>query len=539
MAMQHARLLEAFTAFAGGAAEMDGRAFAKCLRDAGLISRALPLADADLIFLKRSRARSGRKIGFDEFLAALEEVAVRRGDHVEHVLHLVNDTTGPMYFPCTSTVAAPRVAASVYKRCMRRKGSDSLSHAASSLDQTLHSLSSEDAIHAVELHADAMLDFLEAGWGHAKEQSETCAQGGASVSPHPLPTLLESRSRSTERLLDAGVPLKREQAPGTPPSKATVAAGRGLEPTEVPSPPIAAHPSLEPRPVAAPTAAHQPTPPALAPPKLAPPAGSACRGQLAEVGSTPPGCAQDSTGKHYAAWREIVEANAGAAGSAERLSRSWNEQLLHDEQRLTASCDSACWPTPTWMVRPPVTSQMVRPPVTHQACAHPSPPHVTRSAPVSPVPAYRALECIVEEVLAQDVSQPPAVMSWSPATPVPLCRELAYIIEEAASLTPPTRLPPPLTVMSVGSASAPSTPVLEARDLMAGIAEEAAWLQRRALAMQGRSLSAPSLRSNQRHQREQRPSPSLLVRSLRPRRDQRPPRLPHGFQAGAVTQQRG
>jgi len=56
---------------------MDGRSFVKCLRNSALIDADFTTAEADLVFTK-CKARRARKIDFDTFVRALEEVAVRR-----------------------------------------------------------------------------------------------------------------------------------------------------------------------------------------------------------------------------------------------------------------------------------------------------------------------------------------------------------------------------------------------------------------------------------------------------------------------------
>lgn len=70
-------LPEAFLAFAGGS-EMDSRAFAKCLKEAGLLGARLTVAEVDLVFLK-CRLAGSRRIGLSQFGKALAEVAAKKG----------------------------------------------------------------------------------------------------------------------------------------------------------------------------------------------------------------------------------------------------------------------------------------------------------------------------------------------------------------------------------------------------------------------------------------------------------------------------
>lgn len=68
---------EAFYDFASETG-MDGRSFVKCLRNSALIDGAFSTAEADLVFTKH-KAKGARKINFDTFVRAVEEVAIRRG----------------------------------------------------------------------------------------------------------------------------------------------------------------------------------------------------------------------------------------------------------------------------------------------------------------------------------------------------------------------------------------------------------------------------------------------------------------------------
>eukprot|EP00406_Dinophysis_acuminata_P071430 CAMPEP_0179260808 /NCGR_PEP_ID=MMETSP0797-20121207/26530_1 /TAXON_ID=47934 /ORGANISM="Dinophysis acuminata, Strain DAEP01" /LENGTH=418 /DNA_ID=CAMNT_0020968899 /DNA_START=71 /DNA_END=1324 /DNA_ORIENTATION=- len=88
-------LEEAFASFAGGA-EMDGSAFVKCLRGAGILDRSMTTVEADLIFAKHKRT-GGRRINFQAFLAALRAVADRKAMPDDRVMELVCVAGGPSY----------------------------------------------------------------------------------------------------------------------------------------------------------------------------------------------------------------------------------------------------------------------------------------------------------------------------------------------------------------------------------------------------------------------------------------------------------
>jgi len=81
-------LADVFMAFTGGAAEMDGRTFLKCMRGTGLMDRGLMTPDVDLIFVK-CKPKGFRKIDFKEFLTCLVEVSAKTGLSESDVMELV------------------------------------------------------------------------------------------------------------------------------------------------------------------------------------------------------------------------------------------------------------------------------------------------------------------------------------------------------------------------------------------------------------------------------------------------------------------
>jgi len=91
------RLVDVFTAFAGGAPEMGGSAFVKCMRDSGLLDgKHLKVVDADLIFA-RCKPKGCRKIGFREFQDCLALVADKSEVSDQDVLGCVCSAAGPTY----------------------------------------------------------------------------------------------------------------------------------------------------------------------------------------------------------------------------------------------------------------------------------------------------------------------------------------------------------------------------------------------------------------------------------------------------------
>mmetsp|Transcript_76271 Transcript_76271/g.246986 ORF Transcript_76271/g.246986 Transcript_76271/m.246986 type:complete len:444 (+) Transcript_76271:122-1453(+) len=113
MAMMATDELEkVFQAFAAGP-EMDGRAFAKCIRDAGLLDAKLKLREVDLVFAG-CKPKGGRKIDFAMYRKALTLIAAKRGEAEADVVEHVRDASGPCYraAPPRSSPSAGRLNAS-------------------------------------------------------------------------------------------------------------------------------------------------------------------------------------------------------------------------------------------------------------------------------------------------------------------------------------------------------------------------------------------------------------------------------------------
>ena len=86
---------EVFAQFASGK-EMDGKTFAKFTKDCKLINKKCTTTDVDLIFSK-VKERTARKINFQQFLAACEQVATKRGETMDQLEASVLSTGGPVF----------------------------------------------------------------------------------------------------------------------------------------------------------------------------------------------------------------------------------------------------------------------------------------------------------------------------------------------------------------------------------------------------------------------------------------------------------
>ncbi len=82
-------------------AGLDCTRFAKLCRDCNLLSWGMTGPHVDVVYTA-SKPRSGRRLDFDHFLAALALVADRRGQSLDQVAKLVADAGGPAY-RCTKS----------------------------------------------------------------------------------------------------------------------------------------------------------------------------------------------------------------------------------------------------------------------------------------------------------------------------------------------------------------------------------------------------------------------------------------------------
>ncbi|KAL4441467.1 hypothetical protein ABPG77_001971 [Micractinium sp. CCAP 211/92] len=89
-------VFEAFSAFGSreSVGGMEGRAFSKLCKDAGLYCKQFTATDADLIF-SSLKPRGGKRIAFEAFEAALEKVAAKKGQPTAEVIGAVVQAGGP------------------------------------------------------------------------------------------------------------------------------------------------------------------------------------------------------------------------------------------------------------------------------------------------------------------------------------------------------------------------------------------------------------------------------------------------------------
>ncbi|KAL4440442.1 hypothetical protein ABPG75_003443 [Micractinium tetrahymenae] len=93
----------AFAAFGQGSSplagkaglEMDSKQFAKLCRDAGLLDSRLTATAADLAFVAKAKPLGARRIGFKQFLEAMEQLAVEKGVQKEELLAQIACCPGP------------------------------------------------------------------------------------------------------------------------------------------------------------------------------------------------------------------------------------------------------------------------------------------------------------------------------------------------------------------------------------------------------------------------------------------------------------
>lgn len=91
-----ASLQEVFAKFAAGQAEIDGKTFAKMAKDCKVINKQCTNTDIDLIFAK-VKERSARKINYQQFLAALDQCATKRGQTMADLEAVILASGGPVF----------------------------------------------------------------------------------------------------------------------------------------------------------------------------------------------------------------------------------------------------------------------------------------------------------------------------------------------------------------------------------------------------------------------------------------------------------
>jgi len=85
-----------FKSFAGGAAEMDGRQFAKLSKDCNILDKKLTNTDIDLIFAK-VKDKTARKINYTQFTNALEHCATKKGISKADLISAIETAGGPKF----------------------------------------------------------------------------------------------------------------------------------------------------------------------------------------------------------------------------------------------------------------------------------------------------------------------------------------------------------------------------------------------------------------------------------------------------------
>jgi len=89
-------LKEVFEGFTAGAAEMDGKTFAKMAKDTKILDKALTATDIDLIFAK-VKDKAARKITYSQFQRAIEECAAKKKITFEQLEEKILAVGGPVF----------------------------------------------------------------------------------------------------------------------------------------------------------------------------------------------------------------------------------------------------------------------------------------------------------------------------------------------------------------------------------------------------------------------------------------------------------
>src|SRR5690348_10097202 len=88
-------LHDIFRAFTDGY-HMDGRQFAKLIKDCGLLDKKLTVTDVDLIFAK-VKDRSSRRIVYLQFKDALTQIASKKGVPKSDIVKQIEMCGGPCF----------------------------------------------------------------------------------------------------------------------------------------------------------------------------------------------------------------------------------------------------------------------------------------------------------------------------------------------------------------------------------------------------------------------------------------------------------
>jgi len=87
---------EVFHGFTGGAADMDGKTFAKMAKDTKILDKKLTATDIDLIFAK-VKDKTARKITYQQFVNGITECASKKGITFDALSDKILATGGPVF----------------------------------------------------------------------------------------------------------------------------------------------------------------------------------------------------------------------------------------------------------------------------------------------------------------------------------------------------------------------------------------------------------------------------------------------------------
>jgi class 3 adenylate cyclase len=113
---QRPSMSQVFKAFCGARSEMDGRSFAKLCRECGFLDKQFTIGEADLLFTKVSHS-CHRRIDFDQFLSALEEMARKKGVEVNSLYVAVERSVGPVLHGTKASAVRLHDDKSTYTGC--------------------------------------------------------------------------------------------------------------------------------------------------------------------------------------------------------------------------------------------------------------------------------------------------------------------------------------------------------------------------------------------------------------------------------------
>jgi hypothetical protein len=89
-------LEEVYLGFSAGAAELDGKTFAKLAKDCKLLDKKLTATDVDLIFA-HVKDKAARKINFAQFQKGVAEMATKKGTNFDALSVKLCSVGGPVF----------------------------------------------------------------------------------------------------------------------------------------------------------------------------------------------------------------------------------------------------------------------------------------------------------------------------------------------------------------------------------------------------------------------------------------------------------